>query len=93
MTDLEYGVSLVSTFSAGAYTTTLLVMVDSVNGVGRALSNNHQAGLFLPSLWNVSQKVAIATLRTLWLVCRKEQRMPLKPSAVQNVAKTYQLYA
>ncbi len=35
---------------------------------GRACTHNlHQAGLILPSWWNVHQKVAIATLCTLWL--------------------------
>ncbi len=39
----------------------LLVMVDRVLGEGYT-PHPHQAGLILPSLWNVRQKVAIATL-------------------------------
>ncbi len=51
--------------SAGEDTTTLLVMVDRTNGGGRAPSHRHQAGLNLPSWWNVCQKVAIACVFVL----------------------------
>jgi hypothetical protein len=41
---------------------TLLVMLDRVKGGG---PHPHQAGLILPSRWNVRQKVVIATLCVL----------------------------
>ncbi len=53
-----------SAHSAGAHTTTLLVMVDRVKGGGRAPHHPRQAGLILPS--NVRHKVAIAPMCTLW---------------------------
>jgi hypothetical protein len=40
---------VVSALSAGAYATTLLVMVDRVKGGGRAPLTPYQAGLNLPS--------------------------------------------
>jgi hypothetical protein len=44
-------------------TTTLYVMVDIVKRVGvHPLPYPHQAGLIFPSLWNLHQKVTIATL-------------------------------
>ncbi len=59
----------VSALSVGAYTTTLYVMVDIVKGVGVHAPPPlppHKPGLIFPSWWNVCQKVAIATLYTLW---------------------------
>ncbi len=56
-----------SAHSAGAYTATLLVMVNVMKGGGRAHPHPHQPGLILPSLLNVRQKAAVATLCTLWV--------------------------
>jgi len=39
-------------------------MVDIVKGVA-CIPHSHQAGLILPSRWNVRQKVAVATLCVL----------------------------
>jgi hypothetical protein len=61
---VEIGLS-VSALSAGAYTTTLYVMVNTVKSCGSAPPSPHQAGLIFPSWWHVRQKVAIATLCVL----------------------------
>ncbi len=53
---------IVSVRSAGAYSTTLYVMVDIVKGGGSAPPPPYQAGLIFPSWWNVRQKVTIASL-------------------------------
>ncbi len=50
--------------SAGAYTTTLLVMVDRVKGEERAVPRPHQTGQNLPSLcavhqWSLYQSICI----------------------------------
>ncbi len=59
----EIGGVYISALSAAAYATNLLVMVDRVKGGGRAVHRlPHQAGLILPTCWNVRQKVAIATM-------------------------------
>ncbi len=54
-----------SALSAEAYTTTLLLMVDRVKRGMLCTSHPRQAGLNLPSSWNVLQKVAIASLFVL----------------------------
>jgi hypothetical protein len=46
---LEMNMIIVSVHSAGAYTATLLVMVNVVKGGGRATPHPHQPGLILPS--------------------------------------------
>jgi hypothetical protein len=55
----------VSALSAGAYTTTLYILVDIVKGGCACISYPHQLGLICPSWWNVRQKVAVAILCTL----------------------------
>ncbi len=55
-----------SAHSAGAYTATLLVMVNVLRGGGLAPPHPHQPGLILPSSLNVRQKAAVANLCTLW---------------------------
>jgi hypothetical protein len=52
----------VSAHSAGAYTATLLVMVNVMRGGGRAPPTLTSQGLILPSRLNVRQKAAVATL-------------------------------
>ncbi len=59
----------VSALSAGAYTTTLLVMVNRVKGGGRAPSPSPGWADF--TIMNVRQKVAIASL--LVLSCLKAE--------------------
>ncbi len=51
--------------SAGAYTATLLVMINVIKR-GWACTP-HLPGLILPSSLNVRQKAAVATLCTLWV--------------------------
>ncbi len=53
-----------SAHSAGAYTATLLVMVNIMRGGGRADPDPHQTGPILSSSLNVRQKAAVATLCT-----------------------------
>ncbi len=54
-------------YSAGAYTATLLVMVNVMRGGGRAPPTLTSQGPILPSPLNVRQKAAVVTLCTLWL--------------------------
>ncbi len=67
-----------SALSAGAYTTTLYVMVDIVRG-GWACTNPspHQYGLILPSWLSVRKKVAIATLCVLYDLYNDSKRWQL----------------
>ena len=60
---------MVSAHSAGAYTATLLVMVNVMKGGGRAPPPS-PAWAILPSWWNVRQKAAVATLCTLCCTVR-----------------------
>ncbi len=63
---LELRIAPITT-GPGAHTTTVLVIIDTVKGGGRAPPPPlHQSGLIFPSRWNVGQKVAIATLCSLW---------------------------
>ena len=58
----------VSALSAGAYTTTLYLMVDRVKGGMGVQPSPHQPGLILSSRWDVRQQVAIATLWPVYSV-------------------------
>jgi hypothetical protein len=56
----------VSAHSAGAYTATLLVMVNVMKGGGRAPPHPHQPGIILPtSSLNERQKADLTTLCSL----------------------------
>jgi hypothetical protein len=57
----------VSAHSAGAYTATLLVMVNVIKGGWVCTPHPHQPGLILPSWLNVRQKATVAILCTLWM--------------------------
>ncbi len=89
----KYGI--VSALSAGAYITTFYVMVDIVIR-GWACTppptQPHPPWLVLPSWWNVPQKVAIATLCTLWCTPTSWVTLPPPPHSPAKLAKECYLY-
>jgi hypothetical protein len=66
LVEMKQGQCTVSAQSAGAYTATLLVMVNIIRGGGRAPPTLTSQGPILPSSLNLRQKADVTTLCTLW---------------------------